>query len=497
MLFTLLCKYELKKYEVKKFFVVVVLVFWFLHYQWKRRHLYHHASKIPGSRGWPIVGNLFQFTGDSDETHDKILKYLDACKDISKAWMGPTLVCGIVKPEYLAKCFMSPSTTARLYFDRKVTDFLGQGLLTAPIPVWKRHRKIIHPFFSDKIINRFVEVFGRQSITLGEQLEKYLGQKNVDIFEIVRNCTLDISFETMLGVQLNVQQGESELGRWTDRLLEIMFLRLFNFWYQYDFFFKWTKLHKENQLLLTKYQRYLEEIIGKKGKSVKSDFVVLLDFLLDLSRSGTKITTEEILDEVKTFVIGSFDTTALLSCFTITMLGMHPDVQNRVYEEVLTVLGPERTPDYQDLPSLKYTELVLKETLRLFPPSPCLERLVLEDLPLDGDDITLPKGSVAMLAVLPVHRNTKYWPDPLKFDPDRFSPERSTNRHPFTYMPFSAGPMNCIGRKYGIMSTKTIIAILIRKFKFRTEYKTVDDIKLGAKLILRPRDGFKCSFDLR
>ena len=108
----------------------------------------------------------------------------------------------------------------------------------------------------------------------------------------------------MLGVQLNVQQGESELGRWTDRLLEIMFLRLFNFWYQYDFFFKWTKLHKENQLLLTKYQRYLEEIIGKKGKSVKSDFVVLLDFLLDLSRSGTKITTEEILDEVKTFVIG-------------------------------------------------------------------------------------------------------------------------------------------------------------------------------------------------
>lgn len=62
--------------------------------------------------------------------------------------------------------------------------------------MWKRHRKIIHPFFSDKIINRFVEVFGRQSITLGEQLEKYLGQKNVDIFEIVRNCTLDISFGT-------------------------------------------------------------------------------------------------------------------------------------------------------------------------------------------------------------------------------------------------------------------------------------------------------------
>ena len=108
----------------------------------------------------------------------------------------------------------------------------------------------------------------------------------------------------MLGVQLNVQQGESELGRWTDRLLEIMFLRLFNFWYQYDFIFKWTKLHKENQLLLKKYQRYLEEIIGKKGKVVKSDFVVLLDFLLDLSSSGTKITTEEILDEVKTFVIG-------------------------------------------------------------------------------------------------------------------------------------------------------------------------------------------------
>ena len=111
--------------------------------------------------------------------------------------------------------------------------------------------------------------------------------------------------------------------------------------------------------------------------------------------------------------------------------------------------------------------------------------------------ITLPKGSLLLLGVIQVHRSAEYWSDPLKFDPDRFLPETATNRHPFTYIPFSAGPMNCIGQKYGKMAFKTIVAILVRKFQFRTEYKTVDEIKLTTKLIVRPRDGFKCSFEMR
>ncbi|KAJ3650713.1 hypothetical protein Zmor_016795 [Zophobas morio] len=480
------------------FLSLAILLLWYLHYHWKRRHLYRHASKIPGIKGYPVVGNLFDFTGDANEIFDSVSKHFDRCTYIVKAWIGPILVCGITKPEYLEKVLTSPNTNSRVYLLRRVArDFLGNGLFTAPRPVWKRHRKMINPILNRKFLDRFVEVFGTRAVILGERLEEYVGRRNVDLLQIVSRCTLDIAFETTIGVQVNAQDGESEVVEWTDKILETMLHRLYNFWYHHDFIYKRTRLHKETQVLLTKCNQFVAEAIKNKEKSDKSEFPVLLDYLLDLSSSGTEITTDEIVDEIKTFVAAAFDTTAVVTCFVITTLALHPDIQDQVYEEVLRVLGSEKIPDFQDLPSLKYTELVIKETMRLFPPNIFMARDVQEDLPLDGEDITLPKGSIVMLGVLHLHRSTEYWPDPLKFDPDRFSPERSTNRHPFTYIPFSAGPMNCIGQKYAMMSVKTIVATLIRKFKFRTEYKTVDEVKLRTKVVLRPRDGFKTYFEIR
>ncbi|XP_063927453.1 cytochrome P450 4C1-like [Zophobas morio] len=476
---------------------LAILLLWYFHYHWKRRHLYRHASKIPGIKGYPVVGNLFDFTGDANEIFDNVTKHFDRCTHIVKAWIGPILVCGITKPLYLEKVLTSPNTNSRIYLFRTVgRNFLGNGLFTAPRPVWKRHRKMINPILNRKILDRFVEVFGTRAVILGERLEEYVGRRNVDLLQIVSRCTLDIAFETIIGVQVNAQDGESEVVEWTDTILETMLHRLYNFWYHHDFIYKRTRLHKETQVLLTKCNQFVAEAIKNKEKSDKSEFPVLLDYLLDLSSSGTEITTDEIVDEIKTFVAAAFDTTAVVTCFVITTLALHPDIQDQVDEEVLRVLGPEKIPDFQDLPSLKYTELVIKETMRLFPPNIFMARDVQEDLPLD-ENITLPKGSVVMLGVLHVHRSTEYWPDPLKFDPDRFSPERSTNRHPFTYIPFSAGPMNCIGQKYAMMSLKTIVATLIRKFKFRTEYKTVDEVKLRTKVVLRPRDGFKTYFEIR
>ncbi|XP_063930398.1 cytochrome P450 4C1-like isoform X1 [Zophobas morio] len=362
--------------------------------------------------------------------------------------------------------------------------------------VWKRHRKMINPIFNRKNLDHFVEVFAKQSTALGEYLEKYVGMHDVNLFQIVKRCNLDITCETMLGVQTNAQEGESEVAKWIDKFSEIMLYRLYKFWYHYDFIFKWTTLYNEGEEFINKYNLFIKDIIKNKDKSVTSESPTLLDFLLDLFANRSELTTDEIVDEIKTFVLAGFDTTTVMSCFVITMLAMHPDIQKRVYDEVLTVLGPERMSDFRDLPCLKYTDLVIKETLRLFPVLPFIAREVLEDLCLD-EVITLPKGSLLLLGVIQVHRSAEYWSDPLKFDLDRFLPETATNRHPFTYIPFSAGPMNCIGQKYGKMAFKTIVAILVRKFQFRTEYKTVDEIKLTNKVIVRPRDGFKCSFEMR
>ncbi|KAJ8982604.1 hypothetical protein NQ317_005076 [Molorchus minor] len=185
------------------------------------------------------------------------------------------------------------------------------------------------------------------------------------------------------------------------------------------------------------------------------------------------------------------------------------DYQQKVYEEVMDIIGPDRPVKPEDLPHLKFTERFIKETLRLFPAGSFVVRAILEDVNI-GEHV-LVKGTSAIFNIYSVHTNEKYWPDPYRFNPDRFLPEEIAKRHPCTYLPFSYGPRNCIGSdelciidksltnetlflgmKYGMMSMKTLVANVVRKCKLRTSYRGVEDIKLKSILVSRAKDG--CNF---
>ncbi|XP_063927146.1 cytochrome P450 4C1-like [Zophobas morio] len=377
-----------------------------------------------------------------------------------------------------------------MYLYKYAVPVCGYGLFTAPVPIWKRHRKIIMPAFNQKILDGFVEVFGRQSTTMCTQLEKHVDEK-FDLFDVVSKCSLDILCETAMGVTINAQNGDSDFGHCVDRLLEIVFLRMFVIWYHFDCIFKWTGLYQDERRLTQQFNDFTEKIIKERMERFEGNVGTFKrKAFLDLLIGEDKLTIEEIRDEVKTFMIAGSDTTATTNCFIFAMLGMHPLVQDRVLEEVVGVVGTDREVLPEDLPHLKYTERVIKETLRLFPNGPYIVRDIEDDLVLD-DDLILPKGSSAILGIIHVQRNSKYWPDPLKFDPDRFLPEEVAKRHPFAYLPFSGGPRNCVGPRYAMMTMKAVLATVIRRFEFSTSYKTVEDIKLKTNLVLRPVDGFK------
>ncbi|XP_072375797.1 cytochrome P450 4C1-like, partial [Diabrotica undecimpunctata] len=167
----------------------------------------------------------------------------------------------------------------------------------------------------------------------------------------------------------------------------------------------------------------------------------------------------------------------------------------KVYEEAVAVLGQDGGVTDSNLSLLKYTERVIKETLRLFPPALIFSRLVTKDL--DLGDVVLPEGSSATIMPLFVQRNSDYWHEPLKFDPDRFLPEKLSTRHPCTFIPFSFGPRNCIGHQFGMMSLKTVIAITVRQFHVLTGYKTVEDIDLTFGPVFSFALGDKIRFERR
>ena len=141
------------------------------------------------------------------------------------------------------------------------------------------------------------------------------------------------------------------------------------------------------------------------------------------------------------------DTTATNMSFSLFLMASHPEIQKRCQDELYTIFGEDtsRPATSQDLANMKYIEMCLKEGLRLYQSVPIISRTLGEDVTIEGNHV--PAGTNVILAPCLLHRDPNIFPDPDTFDPDRFLPENCAKRHPYAYVPFSAGPRNCIGQK--------------------------------------------------
>ncbi|XP_033220891.1 cytochrome P450 4C1-like [Belonocnema kinseyi] len=215
-----------------------------------------------------------------------------------------------------------------------------------------------------------------------------------------------------------------------------------------------------------------------------------LDLMLEMADKGI-FTDDEVREHADTLIEAGYDTVSRTNCFTLLMLASHPDIQDKVYKELYKIYGPE-SPDetpvkLEDLKHMDYLERVIKEVMRLYPVVPLLGRKLLEDFPLDG--YLLPKDCGIITSVIALHRDKKYWTDPLKFNPDRFLPEEVEKQIPYTYMPFSLGPRDCIGRVYAMMSMKILMATLLRKYVLiKDQIKPIEDIQIKFAVVLEPAE---------
>jgi len=292
--------------------------------------------------------------------------------------------------------------------------------------------------------------------------------------------------------------------------------KLINVLYHIKPLYRFTRLAKREEYLSKQMSDFVRNVYIKRKelynamqKEEKFDFEssdvndnkqskrkAFLDSLIHVNQTTNALTEEEVVGELKVFIYAGADTCSLTTSFLCTMLGMHPEIQEKVYREVVDVLGPDRLPELEDLPKLVYLERVIKETMRLFPVGSNLLRVTTEDVVLDDGRI-VPKGAGLGIAILYLHRNPDYYPDPLKFDPDRWTPEEIAKRHPYSYLPFSQGTRVCIGVTFAYRLLKIISASLIRAYKFKSGFKRVEDVRLQQSVVTMPVGGFKITIEKR
>jgi cytochrome P450 len=188
---------------------------------------------------------------------------------------------------------------------------------------------------------------------------------------------------------------------------------------------------------------------------------------------------------VVTIFLAGHETTASALTWSWYLLAQHPAAEARLHAELDAVLEGGRLPTVADLPALRYTEMVVAETMRLYPPAWTIGRLAIEDHEVGG--YLIPKGSLVLVSQYVVQRDPRFFPDPERFDPERFTPEAKAARPPFAYFPFGGGPRRCIGEGFAWMEAVLILAALARRWRLRLPPGAV--VPTEPRITLRPGKG--------
>uniref|UniRef100_A0A182W5Z8 Uncharacterized protein n=1 Tax=Anopheles minimus TaxID=112268 RepID=A0A182W5Z8_9DIPT len=527
------------------------LLLWFFYWRLSRRHMLELAEKIPGPKGLPLLGNALDLVGSSHSVFRTIIEKGKDYNEVIKIWIGPKLIVFLVDPRDVELLLSS-----HVYIDKSpeyrfFKPWLGNGLLISTGHKWRQHRKLIAPTFHLNVLKSFIDLFNENSRLVVKKMLKENG-KAFDCHDYMSECTVEILLETAMGVSKKTQdQSGYDYAMAVMKMCDILHLRHRKMWLYPDLFFNLTQYAKKQVKLLDTIHSLTKKVIRNKkaafdkgtrgslattsintsdiekpksdtGKTstveglsfgqsanLKDDLDVeendvgekkrlaFLDLLLESAENGALISDEEIKNQVDTIMFEGHDTTAAGSSFFLSMMGVHQHIQDKVIQELDDIFGDsDRPATFQDTLEMKYLERCLMETLRMYPPVPIIARSLKQDLKLASSDLVVPAGATITVATFKLHRLESIYPNPHVFDPDNFLPEKQANRHYYAFVPFSAGPRSCVGRKYAMLKLKIILSTILRNFRVHSDLKE-EDFKLQADIILKREEGFQIRLEPR
>ncbi|OXB67557.1 hypothetical protein ASZ78_004675 [Callipepla squamata] len=454
---------------------------------------------IPGPRPLPFFGTCLEYRkGFLDFDTECFQKY-------GKIWgiydgRQPLLVVmdpQIIKTVLVKECYST-------FTNRRRTDLAGvlrNAISLAEDDQWKRLRTLLSPTFTSGKLKEMFPTMKHFGEILVKNIQKRVEKdSSIPVKDFFGSYSMDVVTSTSFGVNIDSMNNPKD-----------PFVREMQKLTKFDFFdpvfilsfvcpFLTPLMAKLNVSFFASdavdfFMRSISKIKKDRERQTHKGRVDFLQMMIESQKSDSKGNSDakhsykalsdiEVLSQAFIFIFAGYEPTSNTLGYLAYQLALHPDVQQKVVDEIDTVLPNKAPLTYEALMQLDYFDMAVNETLRLYPIGGRLERTCKKDVEING--VTIPKGTIVVIPPHTLHRNPEYWPNPEEFRPERFSKENKDNIDPYTYLPFGAGPRNCIGMRFALLTLKVAIASILQHFTFQVCKETQIPLKLLSQGLLAP-----------
>lgn len=436
-----------------------------------------------GPRGTLVAGNLSDFARDP-------LGFLErASRDygpVASFRFGRTRAIFVSDPALIEEVLVKRRDSfmkARAL--RALSRLFGNGLLTSEGEYWRRQRRLAQPAFHPGSMNGHAAVVVTRASRV---FDKWKDGDQIDFHASMKDLLMAIVAESLFGAEVAEKASgigaalESTMDRYAGRRGVARFAP------------DWLPLAETRRYLagVAALEEFVRDVVADRRRSGDKRKDLLAMLLSARNEDGTGMSDSQIRDEAITLFVGGFDTPALAMSWTWYLLSKNPKAAAKLVDEVDRVLAG-RSPDMDDISHLVYTQQVVKESMRLYPPAWLLSREAREDTTVGGHPVA--RGVHVMMSPWVMHRDERFFDNPLKFDPDRWESSVAAKLPRFAYFPFGGGPRVCIGAAFAMMETTLILAMLAQRFRFSVSDAAA--ITPRPTMTLRPAEGVPVAISRR
>ncbi|HYO64428.1 MAG TPA: cytochrome P450 [Pyrinomonadaceae bacterium] len=395
--------------------------------------------------------------------------------DVSQVKVGPQRLFLVNHPDLVRDVFVTRHDSfVKGRALQRSKRLLGEGLLTSEGAHHLRQRRLAQPAFHRQRVAAYARVMADYAERASS---RWRDGETLDIADEMTKLTLAVVGKTLFDADVEGDAGE--VGEAMNDVMSLFGLLLMPYSEYLDKLPVKLAPVRRFERARARLDSVIYRIINERRQSGEDRGDLLSMLLLAQDEEGDRrgMTDEQVRDEAMTIFLAGHETTANALDWTWYALAGQPEVEARLHAELDAVLEGGRPPRFEDFARLSYTEMVVAETMRLYPPAWAVGRLAVREVEIGG--YLIPKGSLVLLSQFVMHRDERYYPDPLRFDPERWTPEAKAARPAFSYFPFGGGVRRCIGESFAWTEAVLIVAALARRWRMR--------LVAGRRVELRPR----------